>query len=46
MACIESLSSCGVYALRIPDISADDIEEIKKLIKEEYKYSVSIEAKR
>jgi len=29
---------CGSYVLEIPDITADDIDEIKKLIKEEHVY--------
>lgn len=37
-------SHCGAYALEIPDITADDIEEIKKLIKEEHKYLLKHEA--
>ncbi len=33
-----SKSHCGAYALEIPDITADDICEIKRLIKEEHQY--------
>ena len=40
----ENKSHCGAYALEIPDISADDVGEIKKLIKEEHKYLVEHEA--
>ncbi len=40
----ESKSHCGAYALEIPDITADDIGEIKKLIKEEHKYLLKNEA--
>lgn len=39
-----SKSHCGAYALEIPDISADDIAEIKKLIKEEHKYLLKHQA--
>ena len=34
----KSKSHCGAVALEIPDITADDIGEIKKLIKEEHEY--------
>jgi hypothetical protein len=40
----ESKSHCGAYALEIPDITADDIGEIKKLIKEEHEYLLKHEA--
>ena len=35
---------CGAVALEIPDITADDIAEIKKLIKEEHEYLLKYEA--
>lgn len=35
---------CGAYALEIPNIAADDISEIKKLIKEEHEYLLIHEA--
>lgn len=31
-------SHCGAYALEIPNITADDINEIKRLINEEHEY--------
>ena len=34
----ESKSHCGAVALEIPNITADDIGEIKNLIKEEHEY--------
>ena len=34
----ETKAHCGAVALEIPDITANDIEEIKKLIKEEHEY--------
>ncbi len=37
-------ANCGAYALEIPDIAADDIDEIKKLIKEEHGYLMEHEA--
>jgi hypothetical protein len=40
----KSKSHCGAVALDIPDITADDIEEIKKLIKEEHEYLLKHEA--
>jgi len=40
----ESKSHCGAYALEIPDITADDMEEIRKLIKEEHEYLLKHEA--
>ena len=40
----ESQSCCGAKALVIPDITADDIEEINKLIKEEHEYLLKHEA--
>jgi hypothetical protein len=38
-------SHCGAYALEIPDIAADDMDEIKKLIKEEHAYLLEHEAR-
>lgn len=35
---------CGSYALEIPDITSDDVEEIKKLIKEEHVYLMKHQA--
>jgi hypothetical protein len=35
---------CGAYALEIPDITADDIGEIQRLIKEEHEYLLKHEA--
>lgn len=40
----ETKSLCGAGALEIPDITADDIAEIKKLIKEEHEYLLQHEA--
>ncbi len=40
----ESKSHCGAVALEIPDITADDIREIKSLIKEEHEYLLKHEA--
>jgi len=40
----ERKSSCGAYALEIPGITADDIEAIKSLIKEEHTYLLKHEA--
>lgn len=40
----ESTSHCGAVALEIPNISADDIGEIKKLIREEHEYLLKHEA--
>ena len=34
----EHISSCGGYAIKIPNMSIDDVDEIKKLIKEEHEY--------
>jgi len=34
----EGQTHCGAYAVEIPDVTADDVEEIKKLIKEEHAY--------
>jgi len=41
----ERKTSCGCYALRIPDLSAGDIPEIKRLIREEHEYLMKNEAK-
>ncbi len=43
----ERKAVCGAYALEIPNISADDIGEIKRLIREEheYLYKHEVEAK-
>jgi hypothetical protein len=35
---------CGAGALEIPDITADDVDEIKKLIKEEHEYLLKHQA--
>lgn len=40
----ESKSHCGAYAVEIPDMMAEDIAEIKKLIKEEHEYLLKQEA--
>lgn len=40
----ESKSHCGAYALEIPNITADDIEELNRLIKEEHEYLLKHEA--
>ncbi|MHB1462137.1 MAG: hypothetical protein ACYC1M_12705 [Armatimonadota bacterium] len=40
----ETKSHCGAYALEIPDITTDDICEIKRLIKEEHEYLMKHEA--
>lgn len=40
----ESRSHCGAVALEIPNITADDISEIKKLIREEHEYLLKHEA--
>jgi hypothetical protein len=37
---------CGAYALEIPGITAEDLDEIKKLIKEEHEYLMKHEAMR
>jgi len=34
----EHITSCGVYTIEIPRITADDIDEIKHLIKKEHDY--------
>lgn len=36
---------CGAYALEIPNVIADDIVEIKKLIREEHEYLLEHEVK-
>jgi len=41
----ERLASCGAYAIKIPNISIDDLNEIKELIKEEHEYLVKHESK-
>jgi hypothetical protein len=40
----ESKTHCGAYAIEIPNITLDDIGEIKKLIKEEHEYLLKHEA--
>ena len=40
----ERLTHCGAYAIEIPGVSADDLPEIKKLIREEYEYLMKHEA--
>jgi hypothetical protein len=40
----ESKSHCGAYAIEIPDITVDDIAEIKKLIQEEHVYLIKHQA--
>lgn len=40
----ESKSHCGAFALEIPNLAADDIDEIKKLISEENDYLLKYEA--
>ncbi len=40
----ESRSHCGAVALEIPNVTADDISEIKKLIREEHAYLLKHEA--
>lgn len=42
----EYASHCGAYAIEIPDITADDITEIKQLIKEEHQYLLEHEVGR
>ena len=39
-------SFCGSFALVIPDITSDDLEEIKRLIREEHEYLMGHEAGR
>jgi len=40
----ETKYACGCYAMRVPDMTANDIAEIKKLIKEEHEYLIKNEA--
>ena len=40
----ESKTHCGAYAIEIPNLTADDMTEIKKLIKEEHDYLMKYEA--
>lgn len=40
----ESKTHCGAYSVEIPNITSDDIGEIKKLIKEEHEYLLKHEA--
>ena len=40
----ENKTHCGAYVLEIPDITSDDIGEIKNLIKEEHTYLLKHEA--
>ena len=40
----ETKSHCGAVALEIPDITANDIDEIKTLIKEEHEYLLKHQA--
>jgi hypothetical protein len=40
----ENKTHCGAYALEIPDVTETDIDEIKKLIKEEHEYLMKHEA--
>lgn len=40
----EKKYQCGATALEIPDITTDDVEEIKKLIKEEHIYLMKYQA--
>ncbi|MGO3604451.1 MAG: hypothetical protein ACTIOK_13615 [Enterococcus malodoratus] len=40
----EKKTHCGAYSLEIPSIAAEDLEEIKKLIKEEHEYLLKHEA--
>lgn len=42
----EKKAHCGASALEIPNICADDSNEIKQLIKEEHEYLLKYEAKR
>ena len=42
----ETKKHCGAYALEIPDITAEDIPEIIKLIAEEHDYLIRHEANR
>jgi len=38
------MTSCGCYAMRIPNMTTDDIPEIKRLIGEEHEYLMKYEA--
>lgn len=40
----ERKTHCGAYAIEIPNISSNEIEEIKRLIKEEHEYLIKYEA--
>ena len=40
----ETKYHCGAYAIEIPDIREDDLEEIKRLIREEHAYLLKHEA--
>ncbi len=40
----EFKSHCGAYAVEIPDITVDDMAEIKRLIQEEHEYLLKHEA--
>ena len=40
----ETKYACGCYAMRVPNMTAEDIPEIKKLIVEEHKYLMRYEA--
>lgn len=42
----EIKSNCGAYALEIPNITSCDVEEIKRLIKEEHNYLLKHESGR
>ena len=42
----ETLMHCGAYAMEIPDITAEDVAEIKRLIAEEHEYLMKHEANR
>ena len=42
----ETKAHCGAYAIEIPDITADDVAEIKALIKEEHEYLLEHEVGR
>jgi hypothetical protein len=40
----ESRSHCGAFAFEIPDVTAEDLKEIKELIKEEHAFLLKHEA--
>lgn len=40
----ETRMHCGAYALEVPDLRSDDIEEIKKMIQQEHAYLLAHEA--